>query len=348
MIVDTEQPPLNNQSDIPYLSVSRLDAYQKCGEYYRLRYVEKVRTTEVTKSTLKGSLVHNAIEAYYNDPNWIGADLEGKYRQAIHETLLNQKLILPYEDHIVGALNEYSAALMQLYSKASGDYNGPDAIRTKDGKVPSNPTLTSQWKKLENQMNISDRKEPLDNLFAERGGLSFSICEAVVEARALCVKYRHPSEVSEVRHIEYPLSEVDSGCLINPVSLEPFGCSAIYLHGYIDLIGVCEEGLAVIDFKTSVKAPSPDEVTNHVQLLSYSWALEQLNPGTKVAKIGICHIKSGQLIWVNVPTYRDRILQEYFQLHKGISQGSFQKRRTECNNWYGQQCPYYNLCNTYT
>src|SRR4028119_1781059 len=54
------------RDEYTYYSVSRLQTYLKCGEAYRLQYVERQkREYTCSYSTVVGSLVHNALEVYF-------------------------------------------------------------------------------------------------------------------------------------------------------------------------------------------------------------------------------------------------------------------------------------------
>lgn len=338
---------LTTQRDIPYYSISRLDAFNKCGRYYELKYIERIPSDGLNKSNLLGSILHKALELFYSDNSWQGGTLIDRFPEAVASALTKARLIGEFELDLIESLKDYTKLTEGLYLRASEQYIGSDAIRTKDGKVPSNPQMTGQWKKLEGQLGISTRKEAIDNLFQERPPhVNFSVCEVLSEARNLCSQYKHNPLLSQVNGVEVPISEVIDNEIVNPVPLDSLGVNGYFLHGYIDLVGIYRGEGIVIDHKTSLKLPSEEDLRHHVQLLSYSWALEQINPSIPIRYIGIDHIRSGKTVITEVPNNRDEILREYFDIHQDIKSGIFRKRLNMCTDWFGGKCPFYYHCHT--
>jgi hypothetical protein len=337
------------QNDIPYYSISRLDAFNKCGKYYQLKYIERIPSDGLNKSNLLGSILHKALECLYENKKWLEESPLDYFSEAVRETLIKAKLIGEFELDLIKSLEEYSKLTDSLYLRANKDYEGADAIRTKDGKIPSNPQMTGQWKKLEGELGISIRKEAIDNFFRERPPhINFSITDVLSEARNLCSKYQHHPEITNVIGIEVPISQVNDDEITNPVSLEPLGVEGYYLHGFVDLLGEYRGRGIIIDHKTSMKVPSIEDISHHIQLLTYSWAMEQINPSMPMSYVGIDHIRTGQVIIAQVPANRDELLREYFKAHQDISNGLFRMKLNMCSDWFGGKCPYYSHCHNPT
>ena len=339
---------LETQKDIPYYSISRLDAFNRCGRYYQLKYIDRIPSDSLNRSNLLGSILHKALECLYTQDSWQGLSLLEYYSEAVGEAAFKAKLIGEFELDLIESLNEYSRLTDLLYERASEGYIGEDAIRTKDGKVPSNPQMTGQWKKLEAKLGITLRREAIDNLFRERPPhVNFSVCDVLAEARNLCRQYKHHPDISEVHGIEIPISQVIGNEIINPAPLDSLGIDNYFLHGFVDFTGLYRGEPIVIDHKTSLKLPTEEEIGHHIQLLSYSWALEQINPALPIKYIGIDHIRSGKVIVAEVPSNRDEILREYFEVHKDITSGLFRKRLNMCSDWFGGKCPYFYHCHAH-
>ena len=329
-----------------YYSVSRLQTYLKCGEAYRLQYIEKIdRQYTHSYSTVVGSLVHNALEIHF-----LGSDksLIEIFETTSEAALVGLGLLDSVGDGVYGDILRYARGVRSLYERASAAYTGTDAIRTAKGDVPSMPQATSAWKEAMNGLGQGRLKDGLDALMMGKG-LAFSLCEAYAEAYSITRNYQVPK--LEAMYVELGLSKYSGEEVLNPVPLpaEYGGTKGIYLSGSIDLVAKYHGKLTIIDHKTSSgPAPSPEEVSTNPQLLAYAWAYEKLT-GQVVEGVAINHIRSGKLVWAPLSVHKDRVLDSLLGVHKAIEVGYFplhtpSEYDSPCNKWYGKECPFRAQC----
>jgi PD-(D/E)XK nuclease superfamily len=332
-----------------YYSVSRLQTYLKCGEGYRLQYVEKVKREYTSSySTVVGSLVHGALEEYL--VNGSEGTLLEVLERVSYSTLVRLKVLVEGDEGIYDSLLRYAKGMASLYERASAGYTGSDAIRTTKGEVPSSPQSTTSWKDALVILGQGRLKDGLDAFFIGRG-VAFSLCDAYAEAYSLVISYKVPT--LEVMYVELPLSKYDSSTMkvINPIILpEGYGGEkGIYLCGSIDLVAMYNGALTVIDHKTSAgAAPSTEEVSTNPQLITYAWAYEQLT-GHVVEGVAINHIRSGQMVWAPITPHRDKVLYSLLGVHKAVERDYFPMHTpseydSPCNKWYGKECPFKAHC----
>lgn len=356
------------RGDYTYYSVSRLQTYLKCGEAYRLQYVERQkREYTYSYSTVVGSLVHNALEKYFLQGG-AGINLLGIFENTSEAALIDLNLLGDSDGTIYLDLLRYARGVGSLYERASATYTGKDAIRTAKGEVPSIPQATSSWKDAMVGLGQGLLKDGLDALSVGRG-LPFSLCDAYAEAYALTRNYKVP--VLLAHHVELGLSQYEGaytatsqqegsemlrdhttqGRMVNPVPLPPEygGDQGIYLMGSIDLVATYEGRLCIIDHKTSSgPAPTLEEVSTNPQLLAYAWAYEQLT-GKVVEGVGINHIRSGKLVVAPPSIHKDKVLHSLLGVHKAIEAGYFplhtpSEYDSPCQKWYGKECPFKVQC----
>jgi len=334
------------REDYTYYSVSRLQTYLKCGEAYRLQYVERQkREYTCSYSTVVGSLVHNALEMYFLGG---GTRLLHLFETTSETALIDLGLLTDRDTSLYEDLLRYAKGVGSLYERASATYMGKDAIRTGKGDVPSMPQATTAWKDAMVGLGQGRLKEGLDAMALGRG-LTFSLCDAYAEAYALTATYMVPT--LDVHYVELGLSKHDGGKLVNPVPLPPEygGDDDIYLSGSIDLVATYSGRLSIIDHKTSSGAPPTlEEVSTNPQLLAYAWAYEQLT-GDVVEGVGINHIRSGQLVWAPISVHREKVLRSLLGAHKAIEVGYFplhtpSEYDSPCRKWYGKECPFKGQC----
>ena len=341
--------PIISTKDIPrdqytYYSVSRLQTYLKCGEAYRLQYIERHRREYTSSySTVVGSLAHNALEMHFLGKGTV-MDM---FESTSEACLIDLNLIDGNDGDVYADLLRYAHGVRSLYERASISYTGPNPIRTAKGDVPSVPQSTTAWKEAMAGLGQGMLKDGLDALSIGKG-LSFSLCDAYAEAYALMTKYVVPK--LDVLYVELGLSKYDER-MINPVLLptEYGGGKGIHLSGSIDLVAMYNGKLSIIDHKTSAGAPpSPDEVSTNPQLLAYAWAYEQLT-GHVVEGVGINHIRSGKLIWSPPTMHKDKVLSSLLGVHKAIEADYFplhtpSEYDSPCTKWYGKECPFKVQC----
>jgi hypothetical protein len=335
-----------------YYSVSRLKTYSQCGEFYRRQYIEKDVIRSVSMSTLIGSLVHKALEEFYLDTY---KSVEEAFESTCITTLSDVGVCGNEEAQVVRELlREYSDEMGVLYKRASSSYKGADAIRTKSGEVPSNPSMTSAWKKALESGGMAGKKSLIDTYIQDRNELiTFSISEAFAEASFLCSNYYYP-DIGTPIAIEMGLSvwNKEKGMLFNPVLMPvSFGAEeGLYLNGYIDLISLLPDGgIFICDHKTGKEDFTEISVSHNVQLLSYVYAYEELT-GVRAKYIGINNVRLGKVVRAEVPNrdISNEILDTLFSGHKGITNEYFIKKRPEsyspCLAMYGEVCPYLGKC----
>ncbi len=336
------------REDYTYYSVSRLQTYLKCGEAYRLQYEEKLkREYTYSYSTVIGSLVHNALEWYFNSQ---GSDksLIDLFETTSEAALVDLKILADTDTGVYEDLQRYARGVRSLYERASATYTGPDPIRTAKGDVPSVPQNTSSWKEAMVDLGQGRLKDGLDALALGKG-LSFSLCDAYAEAYALTRNYKVPA--MDAMYVELGLSKYEGLEMVNPVILpdEYGGIKGIYLSGSIDLVAMYNGKLSIIDHKTSSgAAPSTEEVSTNPQLLAYAWAYEQLT-GQVVEGVAINHIRSGTMVWAPPSPHKDKVLQSLLGVHKAIEVSYFPRHTpseydSPCNKWYGKECPFRAQC----
>lgn len=344
-------------------SVSRLKCLSTCSQYYKLKYIDRIKATSVSASTILGSLCHDALEAYHNPEETPTGLLLDYFKQTSYGTLIQRK-VLPeslgdLSSDLFSRLVDYSNDCHSLYARASKDYSGPNPIRKKDGSFAANPTSTSDWKKAEATLKLPSRKVSIDTevwrLNPELEGISIS--EVYSEAQFICSKYRTPKEVVKTLHVEFPIStyDADTGFLKNPVLMPPEfgGDDSIYLNGFVDWIGIVNKGkgdkLAIVDYKSSKENMQADQVIYNVQLYSYVYAYELLYD-VKVDLIGIHNLRFNDLVLVELDReIMASVLESLFFKHKIIKSQLFYKHIPDtayspCLSQFGRQCEFLKHC----
>ena len=343
-------------------SVSRLRTYTECSQAYKYKYVDKLKVFSASVSTIIGSLLHEALEIYLHPDNEIDfitvfetqSKLAFYKRKYIDENTDSAKFNKLYSN-----LLEYSRDIRTLHHRASADYKGKLAIRTKDGKPPSNPMMTSGWKEASKNLNLNQRYYELENEFKLISTLEgVSLVEAFTEAYTLASNYKTPKEIVETVALEFKLSDYNYQTkeFTNAVLMpdEYGGDTGIYLNGYIDWLGyVMFEGkkrFALIDYKSSKENLTADKLEYHAQLLAYVYAVEKLT-GIEVEVIGVHSLRHKKLVMVKVD--RD-ILQvanrSLFSKHKLIKAGHFYQEHlpdsqySKCISSFGKECDFLAHC----
>lgn len=292
-------------SDPRFYSISRLQKYAKCPQMYEWHYLKKLYRSETTDSLLLGSMVHDALEAYYLKE--VSNPLEAL--QASWEKFLQDRDLGQLAPELLKIANEVGV-LQWRASEACTDRSLQ--IRNKDGSIPKNVAMNGKYKAEVERLGLDVRSERINHMAQSRAdlqGIDLSYCYA--ESRFLLTDYQDIPGISQVHHVEFPISdkiyrvdaagltvrnehgvpEVDS--IANPVQLPQ---TQNYLNGYVDLIANVYGKIALIDHKTSA-GDAPDVVTVMYwdQLLLYAWAYKQLT-GNAPYYIGINHLRSRQCV----------------------------------------------------
>ena len=303
-------------SSVKLTSHSQLGTYEKCSEMHYREYVLKKRKRVESDSFLIGDMCHKSLEAYYRGQVEIPLD-------ALMD-LWAEKLDKMGVGHFEPALRALTEDMRHLFARARADYTGPDPIRTKENKVPSNPSMTTEWKKTVEKLRLNERREEVDQDILRALNdhafwqVSFSNCYA--ESIDIIDGYRDPNQIMAVEYVEFPISQREFEknpdgsmvfgadrkpvvkSIINPVVFP--GLHGWLFNGFIDLAAVMRPelggGVLLLDHKTSKgEAPSPIAVTHHDQLLKYAWAWNELF-GSWPSHIGINHLRSKTCVAVPV------------------------------------------------
>lgn len=346
----------------PTYSATKLNTYSNCSQSYKYKYIDKIKAVKVSVSTIIGSLLHNSLEIYLHPDNnelfiYI-FEIQSKL------SLIDRKYIITEVDSnlyskLYEELLEYSRDVHILNLRASSLYTGKYPIRTKDGKAPTNPLMTSGWKEAEKNLRLSIRKSKLDKEFKEISVVpEVSIVDAFSEAYTLATLYITPKEIVRTIALEFPISDYnyDTGELTNPVLMPPeFGGSEdIYFNGYIDWVGYVyyegKERLALIDYKTSKENLTVDKLQYHSQLLSYVYALEKLLD-IKVEVIGVHSLRHKKLALCKVDRDILKVANtSLFSRHLKIKDNHFYQEHmpdsqySKCLNSFGRNCEYLSIC----
>jgi RecB family exonuclease len=278
------------KSPYPTTSFSRLEAYQKCSEFYRLKYVDKLPTAQQFYEVMEvGSMTHEVLEQVL--------DPKSEYTPSQTEEVF--ALLLPIwidkyslELDVVKVYKIIKAVGLLLY-QASGRYQGTDPIRNNDGSVPSN-VLTyppKSWTQAVKDSGISQARLELDNVAGNQNNIfkhtSFSYFLGKVFSYV--TDFRLPSWYGETLAVELPVSTTDK----NQVKLPD---KELSFNAYIDLVFRSKDGkLIIADHKTSAAKPTPESVIHHPQLNLYGVLYRELY-GEAPFAIAIHHVKSGEFI----------------------------------------------------
>lgn len=327
-----------------YYSVSRLKTYTKCSMYYKHQYVDKNRIDSSSYSTSVGKIVHSCLEHYYLDTNrTMARDYFNHSSRLVLAELLNKEI----DNKVFDLLLDYANSMSSLYLRSSEDYKGSDRIRTKAGLVPSNPSMTTDWKLSYSSMNLDTKARAIDSYFS----LGYSISDAFSDAKNLIDRYSPHPYLEEVIAVELAISKNSPEGILNAVRIPSkyVGDKEIYLNGYVDLIAKMPDGVIIVDHKTNSSDFTESDVRYNVQLLTYVYAYYEIT-GIKAKYIGINNIRRNNLCYVQTPSDSEieEILDSLFFNHTLIEKEIFTKHSPEnyspCLSMYGSPCPYLSTC----
>ena len=332
-------------------SYSRITTYSKCGQMYKLRYIDGIKSGS-SSSTIKGNLCHEVLEELHKN----GGDPLDIYVSNLKSLLESRALVVP--DGCIEKLLFLCQAKDDLYIRASEDYTGRDAIRKRDGSVASHPEMTGVWMKEIKKLNLDSTSFNIDKEFEFLNPelIGISISEVVEDSYRILSRYTIPESIVETLHTELPVSKVtDNGDIINSVLIpsQYVDNDNINLVCFIDWIGITkvdgEDGLTIIDYKTNKANTDASQVRYNAQLCLYSYAVEQIL-GEPVKRIGIHHLRSNTLHLAEVDKdVVNEVMSNLFSPHIQIKNGIFKKHMPDssyspCLNMYGQVCPYIKNC----
>ena len=318
--------------DYDITSFSRLELYQKCPEMYKYQYVEKYRPEQPFAAPLvRGSFVHDVLEEYI-DPDTLTSSIEDALYLYFGPWLEELHTGIPLEEAW-----DFANKFGDLLFRASPKCNDPKLkIRKADGTVPSNLESypTKSWKSALQKSGLSKLRYEMDN----KAGLNYpdafinlSFSYFVGETFAMLKGFEIPAWIKQTVFVEKGFSTNQNDKLLLP------GSSDLYFNGYMDWVAEDQYGqLIILDHKTSKKKPSEQQVQNFPQLNLYAWGYK-LVYGIWPNKIGIHHVRSGEIVLANVDKkIVNRTLVYYGTIQKaGIESGLFIKRHPE---EYGSPC----------
>lgn len=266
----TELSKFNASSD--YVSFSRLDAYSKCSEYYRHKYIDKTQYNKTSnKYFLLGDLVHKCIEYIIeNDLKSNKIAILNIFPNWLINNINHNDLEFNTED-----IFTVGFSYGELIHKCSEGYVKEDKIRNKDGSILKDPfnapskNLTEAIKELGRSVNVL--KYNLD-IYATSKDIVWqqeSFTNFLAEAVSIILNFNLPYWFSKSIGIEYPIST----SLTNIIQFTP----EFKLKGYIDWIIESTDGhLIICDHKTSSKKLAPEDVMTHPQLNIYGYVIKEL------------------------------------------------------------------------
>ena len=357
------------------LSYSSANEFDKCSWRYYQKYGLGEWIDATNESLQLGNMCHYAIEYYLNDLK-DGVENPLTPTKRIGDALRDLYPDFPtdeYLDHLLAVARDY----WLLYRRASADYTGADAIRTGQGKVPQDPTRTTQWDQAMRQLDLINRSLVFDEIVwtiepKVWHGVSFT--KAFVEAMVILSRFQLPPHFKRVLHVEYNISreiyELDANgrpvyeddpdrpnkrrkVIKDYENLALFPGTDVPFKGFIDL--VYEDifgGVRILDWKTSQKCPEAVDVSFMDQPNLYAHFFRELT-GIAVTHVEIGHLRSGmvassEVIW---PIVADTITR-FVKKVELIKKESYQKQSptaygTAClEERKGRKvpCPYLSLC----
>ena len=352
----------NFQGDyIDYYSVSALNDYNQCSQYYKYKRIDKLDSVPFTDSTLVGNICHNALELFY-EKFVIGGNKKATllkcFDHSLPQTLVETRVFHKSDQvkDVIKDLLSYAHDSLSLHLRADKDYTGKDAIRKGDGGVAASPQKTKAWTEANEALNLDGKKNSILEavLMINFDTLSIDLPQIVSDAYYICYNYSVPENEREVVELELPFTELDKENyrILNPVYAP--GLENIFVRGYIDKIAYYEyEGkdrLAVIDYKSSKADRESKCVSHDPQLLLYAYVVKILT-GLEVELVGIHNLRSNTLALgkLDLDVQAD-ILHNLFARHTLISEQVYFKQHfpydsySKCLNTFNKPCPFLGTC----
>lgn len=319
-------------------SHSALETYNQCGEKYRLWYMSDTpRPESRTVETIVGTCVHGILEIHYN--NWKNST-KRPLADSVHEFWFDMLKKADLEG-VHASLQMYHQRLQDVRRRASKDYAGSDAIRTKDGSVSKSPHLTSAWTDALKSSGLEALREGIDWAAGESDSqwTVASICDTYSDVVTMLASYRDPYDIHTIEAVEFKIQHK------YPQSGEP-------MVGFIDIVARSPRGhLIIIDHKTTSKPHRESyKVEHHDQLLLYGWAYSKLT-GQTPGYLGINFIKNNSMVVGAFDmNLAERAIERREKRIAGINAGIFPiQSPTEfgspCWREYSRTaCPYLDMC----
>jgi hypothetical protein len=297
-----------------------------------------------------GSLYHQSLEYFYED----GKRQRPEDYCKIAATQIFKQLGAHFSDDIIAELDSYTLDYDAILQRCKEGYVGSDAIRTKDGKVPTNPRMTTGYKQAVDDYQLDMRAALIDNNALGKSekfmGLSASYIYSM--AWSLLTHYEEPEWFGDVMAIELEFSrqQEDIKKVLNQVKIPK---TKKLFNGKVDMIvRDVNGGLVILDHKTGSEGHPPTEleVQHHEQLNTYAWAYYKVY-GVWVDSLCIHHARSGKFVKapLNVDIVEAVISNLVNGSVAGIEKGHFVKRHptgynTPCMSSGGKACAYISKC----
>jgi RecB family exonuclease len=338
----------SKEIDENYTSFSRLQAFKRCPQYYKLKYWDKMKEEKQFIKRLElGNLAHHALAEYLDETY---STKEDSFYYHLGAWLDVQGIHNFDSDELIESIKPAT----DLLWRASEKCRNPELmIRKENGQLLSDPTIypTKQFKNLCNEQGITEKFAQIDESAGKENRVfnEESLSWFIAKAFYFVLGFEIPWWIEKTLHVEVGISTSEDNCLPLPETGTNF-------KGYIDwVVKTCDEKTLVIDHKTSKKKPSAEEVFLHPQLNLYAWAYEEIF-GKFPELIGINHLESGDIVMVRTDRrVTGSVIKEYSELQTQISKGITYKwdpldygtpciERDYKTNRIREVCPFLSTC----
>jgi hypothetical protein len=319
---------------------------------YKYKYVDKIRDNSLTKATLIGSCLHQALEDNYLP--FIGIDNppltlpETAILKGINDVL--SKVFVHDLTQQIAQVYTYYQSIQDLYIRASADYDGPNPIRKGDGTVAQAPEMTGTWKKELAKLKVDNIESELNTYIksVDARWANLNFFDIVITALKVGSKFSLDSRIKKIIAVEMEFSPET-----NVITTPNTGDNGPILEAYIDLVAELDDGeIAIIDYKSGSQDYTEAEIDFNSQLLMYSYAYEQFTSKTP-KYIGIYNLRSNKLFLSEmVPTFREQVIGQLTGVHNDIVNNKFEKRLPNkdtanscpCLDQFHKSCPFLSSC----
>lgn len=333
-------------------SVSKLRTFHTCSMMYKYKYVDKIRDNSLTKATLIGSCLHQALEDNYFA--FIGIDNppatlpEQTILKGINDVL--SKVFLHDLTEQIAQVYTYYQSIQELYVRASANYTGPNPIRKGDGTVAQAPEMTGTWKKELAKLKVDNIEKELNSYIksVDARWINLDFFDIVITVLKVGSKFNLDSRIKKIIGVELEFSP-ETNVIVTPNTTD----KGPILEAYIDLVAELDNGeIAIIDYKSGSQDYSEAEIDFNSQLLMYSYAYEQLT-GKAPKYIGIYNLRTNKLLLSEmIPAFREQVIEQLTGVHNDIVNGKFEKRLPNkdtanscpCLDQFHKPCPFLANC----
>lgn len=344
------------------LSHSAINRFKMCAESYRLHYIEKIRPTGTTGPLIFGAALDNAINALltYNDET-----AENIFeRQFEYQTINGEETYLPTCPEI-------------SYSKADFDH---DLLTQADvdnlTKFAANSGLQeytdhiSTYKRIKKEETPSRVEKAFVNycswLTLYRKGLLMlnayrtKVMPMLTKVHSIQEGFSLDNEIGDtligVVDLVADVKGYGTVILDNKTAGRPYKDDAVvtseqlslYVHALEARYETRKAGYIVLNknvVKNKVKVCKDCGYTRHGgSHLTCPNEIDGLRCGG-TWNITISPDIYVQFLIADIPeTMEATVMQDADDVNEKVSCGIFKKNEAQCESWFGQRCPYYNLC----